>query len=226
MAQQRRVMRTIAHPATYVRANSPFFTPLSLQVISSYRPSLYISSASRTATTADEPPLRYLASSSAHSPRNAQRFESPNYLSSTVEACVLQESVFLGISSAIAILVPLSHPQSQCIGYVAPSSARKRRSKKKPSTSAALEEEFPSDDDEDEEQMPLDQPDSTVASVLGPDFDVARVIDDVGVALGMKLTASALPSDATSTHRPLAEFIATRRHEALRNRRNIGGMYM
>lgn len=196
--------------------------PHSIQLLTQYHPALYIS----TEAPSDDPPLRHLATTRTAPLKHAAPYAPPNYLSSTLDACVLQEAAFLGIP-AFAVLLPLTRPQSQSVAYVR---APKKRTTKTPKT--ALDEEFPSDDDGDDVADDQDQPDPTVSSVLGDDYDVAGAlqrVDDVWKEAGQHSTVGSaplsLPAAVTSTP-TVAAFIATRRQHALKTRSNVGGMYM
>lgn len=221
------------------RTSVPTLSPThSLQVISHYHPSLYISSSNENnSSTSDEPPLRYLCSGLLPPPpkASAQLYAPPNYLSSTIDASLLQESMHLNIPTS-ALLIPLLKPQSQSTSYAPPSRRRRKKSSKAKSTSAnaaaALEEEFPSDEDEHELNEPVqDDADASVASVLGEEFDLGVTLDNVnaawrGVAGAVEVQVRHHQQQTAGASVPMAHFIAVRRQEALKRRRNVGGMYM
>lgn len=216
----------------------------SLHLVSQYNPSLYISSdpSGDSIDGTSNAPLRYMCTSvTGDAPKlPASPFSAPNYLSKT-EGAVLQEAVYGSIPSIVVLVpskVPKPRPHARLVS--GPSAAKRKKGKVSSGVAAmSLEEEFPSDDEDDaaafgaqfEEADPLP---------LNLDSDTGLDADELFAQLNLTLARHTgligkVDGDEQVLRRAdsprgaatgLSAFVEKRRREAIKRRRDLGGMYV
>ncbi|CAO1614514.1 unnamed protein product [Parajaminaea phylloscopi] len=215
--------------------------PTSVTMVTQYHPSLYIDRSEGAAMETDIAPIRWFASEAAEVPETvAMAFASPNYLTG-LEATVIQSANYRKLP-AMALLLPKVSParpiQQHLVTPTARRSSKNRRANPLADGEAAGIRRDDFDDDDGQDGLDVlafaEEPDPAPLHLE----DAAAIISNLKAAVSgwthgralstaFKLDAGVL-ADGT-TLRPAAStvaFVASRRQQNSKRRRETNGMYV